>query len=154
MSDPVGADRACPRCGRSNGAEATNCIRCGLDLTVSYDHPSEPEAPTLFCYKHPKAATNLSCGRCERPICTKCAVIGPSGIRCKECARQKIAVRPGAVAYEVKRSVFQVLFSGPWSLWITITVAGFLFWTVRSCMSQVGEARRSPPVERPASEEV
>ena len=29
----------------------------------------------------------LRCNRCERPICTECAVLTPTGYRCKECVR-------------------------------------------------------------------
>lgn len=29
----------------------------------------------------------LRCNRCERPICSECAVLTPTGYRCKECIR-------------------------------------------------------------------
>jgi hypothetical protein len=29
----------------------------------------------------------LRCNRCNRPICTSCAVLTPTGYRCKECVR-------------------------------------------------------------------
>jgi len=45
------------------------------------------EAPTLTCANHPDIATNLRCNRCEKPICPKCAVLTPTGYRCKECVR-------------------------------------------------------------------
>lgn len=51
------------------------------------------EAPTtLYCYNHPTVATGLRCNNCDRPICPKCAVLTPTGYRCKECIRlhQKI----------------------------------------------------------------
>lgn len=46
----------------------------------------------LFCYVHPDRETLLRCNRCERPICQSCAVLTPTGYRCKECVRgqQKI----------------------------------------------------------------
>jgi hypothetical protein len=46
----------------------------------------------LFCYVHPNRETHLRCNKCERPICTSCAVLTPTGYRCKECVRgqQKI----------------------------------------------------------------
>ena len=46
----------------------------------------------LYCYNHPTVETSLRCNRCERPICTRCAVLTPTGYRCKECVRgqQKI----------------------------------------------------------------
>jgi hypothetical protein len=45
------------------------------------------EAPAMFCYNHPDRPTSLRCNRCERPICASCAVLTPTGYRCKECVR-------------------------------------------------------------------
>jgi hypothetical protein len=39
------------------------------------------------CYVHPDRETYLRCNRCDRPICTQCAVLTPTGYRCKECVR-------------------------------------------------------------------
>ncbi len=46
----------------------------------------------LVCYNHPDRETYLRCNRCNRPICSECAVLTPTGYRCKECVRgqQKI----------------------------------------------------------------
>jgi len=41
----------------------------------------------LKCAKHPNTETNLLCGKCEKPICPKCMVETPVGMRCSECAR-------------------------------------------------------------------
>jgi len=62
-------------------------------------HPPAPQ----YCYNHPSRETLLRCNRCERPICTECAVLTPTGYRCKECVRgqQKI--------YETARGVDYVL---------------------------------------------
>lgn len=46
-----------------------------------------PEKETLTCYKHPNRETMLRCNKCERPICSSCAVLTPTGYRCKECVR-------------------------------------------------------------------
>lgn len=46
-----------------------------------------PESETLTCYKHPNRETMLRCNKCERPICSQCAVQTPTGYRCKECVR-------------------------------------------------------------------
>jgi hypothetical protein len=50
-----------------------------------------PNAP-LHCANHPNRETFLRCNRCEKPICVDCAVLTPTGYRCKECVRaqQKI----------------------------------------------------------------
>ena len=42
-------------------------------------------AETLFCYRHPDRETYVRCGRCDRPICSRCAMQGPVGMRCKVC---------------------------------------------------------------------
>ena len=47
------------------------------------------QADTLYCYVHPNRPTTLRCNRCERPICTECAVLTPTGYRCKECVRSQ-----------------------------------------------------------------
>ncbi len=41
----------------------------------------------LYCANHPDTETTLRCNRCEKPICTKCAVHVATGYRCKECVR-------------------------------------------------------------------
>lgn len=40
----------------------------------------------LQCPRHPKETTLVRCGRCERPICTRCMVDSPVGKKCRECA--------------------------------------------------------------------
>jgi hypothetical protein len=41
----------------------------------------------MYCSNHPGVATSLRCNRCEKPICIKCAVLTPTGYRCRECVR-------------------------------------------------------------------
>ena len=43
----------------------------------------------MKCAEHPKIETNLTCGKCGKPICPKCMVQTSVGIRCKECANLK-----------------------------------------------------------------
>jgi hypothetical protein len=40
---------------------------------------------TLYCANHPSIQTALRCNRCEKPICAKCAVLTPTGYRCRDC---------------------------------------------------------------------
>lgn len=40
-----------------------------------------------YCAYHPLVETTLRCRRCEKYICTKCAVRTPTGYICKECSR-------------------------------------------------------------------
>lgn len=50
------------------------------------------EDQTLYCVNHPQTETTLRCNRCNDPICPRCAVLTPTGYRCKSCVRgqQKI----------------------------------------------------------------
>lgn len=40
----------------------------------------------MQCARHPAVETVLACGRCETPICPKCAVMTDVGARCPACA--------------------------------------------------------------------
>ena len=40
----------------------------------------------MQCARHPKIETALSCGRCATPICPACSIVGPVGMRCRDCA--------------------------------------------------------------------
>ncbi len=42
---------------------------------------------TIYCANHPNTPTLLRCNRCEKPICSKCAIQTPTGYRCRECVR-------------------------------------------------------------------
>jgi uncharacterized membrane protein len=43
----------------------------------------------MRCARHPDVETDLKCGKCEQPICPKCAVQTPVGLRCPKCAALK-----------------------------------------------------------------
>jgi hypothetical protein len=43
----------------------------------------------FFCQRHPSVETGLRCGRCETPICPKCAVFTDVGARCPDCAPRR-----------------------------------------------------------------
>jgi hypothetical protein len=53
----------------------------------------------MQCYRHPKVETAVSCGKCDRPICTKCMIPGPAGMRCPECASLR-----GSALYQIHPS--------------------------------------------------
>ncbi len=40
----------------------------------------------MQCARHAKVETELTCGRCETPICPRCAVFTEVGARCPACA--------------------------------------------------------------------
>ncbi len=39
------------------------------------------------CINHPSVETVVSCGRCDRPLCPKCMIFTPVGVRCRDCAQ-------------------------------------------------------------------
>ena len=41
----------------------------------------------MYCQRHPRVETNLSCGKCDTPICPRCLVHSPVGARCPDCAQ-------------------------------------------------------------------
>jgi uncharacterized BrkB/YihY/UPF0761 family membrane protein len=50
---------------------------------------TDTSIPTLYCANHPTVETTLRCNRCEKPICVQCAVLTPTGYRCKECVKSQ-----------------------------------------------------------------
>ena len=50
---------------------------------------TDTHIPTLYCANHPSVETTLRCNRCEKPICPECAVLTPTGYRCKECVKSQ-----------------------------------------------------------------
>jgi hypothetical protein len=49
----------------------------------------DPEVP-LYCANHPDTETYLRCGKCEKPICSRCRVSTPVGFRCYDCANMQV----------------------------------------------------------------
>ncbi len=47
-----------------------------------YPRPTED----VRCTYHPSVMTRLRCSRCGKPICPRCGVRTPVGLRCPECA--------------------------------------------------------------------
>ena len=58
---------------------------------ISGTAESDADSGPLYCYRHPKSETYVRCGRCDQPICPKCAVQGPVGFRCRQCGLVKSA---------------------------------------------------------------
>ena len=47
----------------------------------------EANSTAPVCINHPDRETYLRCNRCERSICSSCAVLTPTGYRCRDCVR-------------------------------------------------------------------
>lgn len=55
---------------------------------------------TTFCYVHPNRESTLRCKKCDRYICTSCAVSTPTGYMCKECINQRKKTFDTALWYD------------------------------------------------------
>jgi len=53
-----------------------------------------------YCANHPRIETSLRCNRCDKPICSKCAIKTPTGYRCGECVRGQQKVFETAQWYD------------------------------------------------------
>jgi len=58
------------------------------------------DTPVLYCANHPNVETSLRCNKCNKPICPKCAVLTPTGYRCKECVKSQQKVFNTAEWYD------------------------------------------------------
>ena len=67
--------------------------------------------PMMYCANHPNIETTLRCNKCEKPICAKCAILTPTGYRCKECIKgqQKVFETAEWVDYPLMFTVVAIL---------------------------------------------
>jgi len=80
---------------------------------------------TLYCANHPNVETSLRCNRCEKPICIKCAVLTPTGYRCKECVRGQQKTFDTAEWYDYPLAFIIVSVLALLGCWFT-PILGFL----------------------------
>jgi DNA-directed RNA polymerase subunit RPC12/RpoP len=52
-----------------------------------------PSSGPVPCAEHPDVETRLRCSRCGKPICPRCAVRTPVGMRCPDCAGTRALVK-------------------------------------------------------------
>ena len=89
------------------------------------------EDGVYFCARHKTTKTRLRCGRCEKPICPKCTVYGPTGARCGDCASNR-----SSHIYQVSPKNYAIAFGaalglgavgglgssllGSWAIWLLL----------------------------------
>lgn len=78
--------------------------------------------PSLtYCYVHPTRETSLRCKRCDKYICTSCAVSTPTGYICKDCMRERQKSFDTAIWYDfVSGFAIAGLISGLASFLVTL----------------------------------
>jgi hypothetical protein len=104
---------------------------------------NEPVTVSPVCYNHPTRQTMLRCNRCDRPICTECAVLTPTGYRCKECVRGQQRVFNTARWHDF---VLAVLIAGGLSLlgsWIASLLGFFTLFIAPVAGVLIAEAVRT-----------
>jgi len=69
-------------------------------------------AATPFCHYHPDRETNVTCGRCGRPLCPDCVRHGATGVRCEECLRPSPRARGLATTHQLVRAAAAALAAG------------------------------------------
>jgi hypothetical protein len=100
---------ACPKCKSDNPDNNKFCGSCGTEMPPAMElRPVVGEDGAFYCAKHKSVVTRLRCGRCEAPICPKCIVYTPAGTRCRDCSRNRVAVRPMGLLNEAGRVVDNV----------------------------------------------
>jgi hypothetical protein len=119
----------CSRCGAENPENHKFCAECGAKFIPRPAPINAGEEGLYFCWKHKKEPTRVTCGRCEKPICPKCLIVGPAGVRCKECARRKVPVRLRGVMHDAGRGLGSIgagIGRRPWYLWFWFMIINFI----------------------------
>jgi hypothetical protein len=60
-----------------------------------------PTETATYCAKHPKEETVIRCASCDKPICPKCMVSTPVGMKCPDCGLSR-----GGVLFTVSPARF------------------------------------------------
>lgn len=89
----------CVKCDAANPDGKKFCGDCGVPFVARQDAKVADQPGVYFCHRHHKETTRVRCGRCEKPVCTRCAVPAPVGIKCRECAKSRVPIRPRGVAH-------------------------------------------------------
>ncbi len=106
------------------------------------------------CSYHPTVMTRLRCSRCGKPICPKCGVRTPVGLRCPECAGvrglptyradqtviTRAAVFGGGAAVA---AALPWLFMPGWAFYLTLLTA----FGVTEVVSRKADHKRGPELQ-------
>jgi hypothetical protein len=114
---------------------------------------TDEKTATLYCANHPTRETYLRCNRCEKPICTSCAVHTPTGYRCKDCVRTQQKIFDTAHPLDYVAAFFiSIILSYLGSLLIgmvgfyTILIAPGAGWVIAEAVRKATGKRRSKPL--------
>ena len=110
---------------------------------------------SLTCYIHPNRETMLRCNRCDKPICTECAILTPIGYRCPQCVRvQQKAFNTARVGDLILAPLAALVLSFAGSYFIsligffTLILAPFIGSVIAGAVQQLSGRRRSKTLVR------
>jgi len=87
---------------------------------------TENITPT-YCTNHPGVETSLRCNRCEKPICSKCAIKSPVGYRCPECVRSQQKLFDTALWYDYLTAFIAAVVTSAVASILVSLIANFFF---------------------------
>lgn len=104
----------------------------------------------LYCANHPDRETYLRCNRCNKPICSECAMLTPTGYRCKDCVRGQQRVFETAQSFDFVLAggiALVISFLGsyiaPVMQFFTIFIAPIVGMIISEIVRRVVQRRRS-----------
>jgi len=121
----------CSRCGAVNEPDNRFCSYCGGKFVAVAPPVSAGEDGLYYCWKHKKETTRVTCGRCEKPICHRCMVVGANGVRCHQCAKNRTPFRFAGMMHSAKSGLGGLGDRPVWYLYIWFVIIRFiigLFW--------------------------
>lgn len=71
-----------------------------------------PPSEDVYCARHPQEKTVIRCATCGTPICPKCMVVTPVGMKCPDCGRNANAALSEIPALKMLLVVIISLASG------------------------------------------
>ncbi len=114
----------------------------------------------MRCATHPEVETNLSCGRCGHPICTKCMVQTLVGPRCPDCANLKrlptyevsqrqylIAVGIGMGVAIAAGFVWALIWNAIHFLFLSLLIAAGIGYAIGEVISLATNRKRGPGLQ-------
>jgi hypothetical protein len=81
----------------------------------------------IYCANHPNVETTLRCNRCEKPICSKCAIKSPVGYRCPECVKSQQKIFDTAVWYDYLTAFVSATIASAVASILVQLISGFFF---------------------------
>ncbi len=106
------------------------------------------------CVNHPRRETMVHCGKCDRPICVRCMIQTPVGMRCRECAQLRRLPQFDVDAPLLARSATGGVAASTLA-WLLVAYVSYLSFfaailvgfAVAAAMSPLAKRRTSRPLE-------